>query len=195
MRALPNEAEYTVRPRTSWYIKPILLLAFCLTFNASKLSASPQVISSESSLRVAIVFSIAKFIEWPEPMSFGPIKICVVNSQPETQSALAQLNGKQVQGKTVEVVLLSPNQVRANQLEFCRVLYQEMGSDIAFSNTLPPGTVFIRDRNSTSNLVPAIMLWLGVDGRINFSVDRTRIDLAGVKVSSQLLKLAKPLRE
>lgn len=184
-----------MRPRTSWCIKPIRLLAFSLFFMVSKLSASPQVISSESSLRVAFVFSIAKFIEWPEPIFLGPIKVCAVNSQPETQTALAQLNGKLVQGRAVEVILLSPNQVRANQIEFCRVLYQDTGSDIAFSNALPAGTVFIRDRNSTSNLAPSIMLWLGVDGRINFSVDRARIDLAGVKVSSQLLKLAKPLRE
>jgi YfiR/HmsC-like len=177
------------------YLKYLHLFALSLIVIALRLNASPQVISSESSLRVAFVFSIAKFIEWPEPAFTGPIKICAVNSQPETESALAQLNGKLVQGKTLEVVLLSSNQVRANQLNECRLLYQEFGSDIAFSSALPAGTVFIRDRNSTSNLPPSIMLWLGSDGRLNFSVERARVDSAGVKVSSQLLKLAKPPRE
>jgi YfiR/HmsC-like len=121
-----------VSPRSSWHIKHVQLLALGLCLIALRLNAGPQVNSSESSLRVAFVFSIAKFIEWPEAEYSGTLKMCAVNTLPDTQTALAQLNGKVVQGKPVEIVLLSASQVRANHLAECRLLYQEMGSDIAF---------------------------------------------------------------
>ena len=182
-------------PRKSWHIRYSCFLAFSLALCTSRPIASPQVTSSESSLRVAFVFSIAKFIEWPEAEFTGPITICAANPLPETQEALNQLHGKTLQGKSVNVVLLSAKQVSANQLDGCRLLYQEAESDVAFSSQLPLGTVFIRDHSSVSNLPPSIVLWLGTDGHLNFSVDRTRLASTGAKVSSQLLKLAKPPRD
>jgi hypothetical protein len=164
-----------VAPRKSCSARYIHILAICLFLIATKLTAGPQVISSETSLRVAFVFSIAKFLNWPEANFSGPITLCAVNSLPETQLALNQLSNKSLQGTPIKVVFLTATQVHANQLEGCRLLYQEPSSSLVFSSQLLPGSVFIRDKTSTSNIPPTISLWLGEDGHLSFSVDRDRL--------------------
>ncbi|MEY4588405.1 MAG: hypothetical protein RL497_481 [Pseudomonadota bacterium] len=180
-------------PRVSWSIKQSCILAFGLALLTSRPTASPQVISSELSLRVAFVFNIAKFIEWPDVAS--RITICAANSLPDTQAALNQLNGKSLHGKTIKINFLSAQQIHAHQLDECQLLYQEIGSDLVLNRPLPLNTVFIRDRASTSNIPSSVVLWLGADGRLNFSVNSIFLKSTNVKVSSQLLKLAKPQRE
>lgn len=186
-------------PRPSWLLNLVrILVCSLLLLHVNRLDANPSKEPSEYALRVAFVFSLAKFIEWPEEKYPGSFLVCAVNTLPETQTALEQYTkGNQLRGKGIEIALLTANQVRANKLDRCRILYQEVGSELAFSSDLPAGMVYIRDRASSANVAPTILMWLSRSrgGKLRFSVERAGAEATGVKFSSQLLKLATPLGE
>lgn len=160
----------------------LILSAQCLIVSAE---------ASEAGLRVAFVYNFIKFIEWPE-LEGGELSLCVMGAQDATRQALGQLDNKMQQNRRIRVVYIDQVADIQPAVSVCELLYvTEAGVAMPIPETLPPGLLLVVDEASPVDVRVGISLMRTTDNRIEFLINDPAIDHAGVKVSSQLLKLAK----
>lgn len=147
--------------------------------------------ASEPGLRVAFVYNFLKFIEWPQHKG-QPISLCALGAEGITRQALAQLEKKTQQQRQIRVVYLDKSVDLDNYLTSCQMIYRpNSGERFLLPEQLPPGVLLVADEPDPRDGRVAIALIRTADNRIEFVINEQAIDWAGVKVSSQLLKLAK----
>lgn len=147
--------------------------------------------ASEAGLRVAFVYNFLKFIEWPQRKE-QPVSLCALGAEGVARQALAQLEKKAQPQRQIRIVYLDKPDDLDNYLTSCQMIYRpNSGERFALPEQLPPGVLLVADEPHPSDRRVAIALMRTADNRIEFVINEQAIDRAGVKVSSQLLKLAK----
>ena len=130
------------------------------------------------------------------------MRLCVLGADRDTKVALSALSGKpaiteKIDGKpvtkqAVELVFLDDPASTLQQLKSCHILYRPArATPIAIPDPLPLGVVLIADNSHPSETNVGIALMLSRAGTIEFSISAAAVNLSGVKISSQMLKLAK----
>jgi hypothetical protein len=158
--------------------------------------------SKEASVRVAFVYGFIKFSEWPNQAVSPSLRLCVLGANHDTKEALTPLNGqpaitqiingKPVVKQAVELVFLDDPAITLQQLKTCHILYRPARAmPIAVPQPLPPGVLLIADDPHPSEANVSIALMRSSEGGIEFSISAAAVNLAGVTISSQVLKLAK----
>ncbi|HWV16876.1 MAG TPA: YfiR family protein [Cellvibrio sp.] len=148
--------------------------------------------SSEAALQVAFVYNFIKFIDWPAETPSPSLRLCVVGANKEMHEALDQLNGKSANKREIELVYLTAATNASPPLESCQMIYRPSRSMvIALPQQLPKGVVLVAHEQDQRDPSASIILIRNSEGRIEFEVNPTAIAQAGIKISSQLLKLAK----
>lgn len=164
----------------------ILLCMHCLVASAQ---------ASEAGLRVAFVYNFLKFIEWPASGN-QHFRLCALNAQDVTRQSLAQLDDKQYQKRRIQVVHIDSSSDVSQQLDTCQLLYVPYsGADFELPESFPAGVLLVVDEADANDARVGISLQRTADNRIEFVINEKAIQHAGVKVSSQLLKLAKKRKE
>ena len=168
-----------------------LFAAVCL---ATGSLATAQSTVSEAELKAAYVFNFAKFAEWPTTSlaTAAAITICVVGKDP-FGDALTHLESKTIQGRAVKV----RRGLRAEELRGCHLAYFASADEKNWADiqraaesqailTLGEGDGFI-DQGGMIGLVKR-------DNRIMFDVNVDASHRAGIRLSSQVLKLARTVK-
>ncbi len=164
-----------------------------LILSAHCLVASAQ--ASEAGLRVAFVYNFLKFIEWPA-LQGSQFTLCALGAQDVTRQSLAQLDNKPYQNRRIQVAYIDSLDDVAQQLTSCELLYvPNTGADLQLPHPFPPGVLLVVDEAEPNDVRVGISLQRTADNRIEFVMNEQAIQHAGVKVSSQLLKLAKKRKE
>lgn len=167
---------------------------FALGSGAWQAHAQTQSAAEEYRLKAAFVYRFPQFVDWPAASWTGrdSLEICV--SQPNPfGSALTEL----VQGESLNGKRLVVRQVGANSpVESCHLLFVgaadgTRGDLLARAGSLPILTIgetpqFL-DRGGMINLRL-------VDRRVRFAINIAAADRAGLRLSSQLLRLAIDVR-
>lgn len=152
-------------------------------------------IAEENALKAAFIYNFAKFSEWPEEQwnRAARLRICVIGNGTDLTEAVAALESKPpVRGKTVDVRLLA----RADESSQCHILVitgrisvlpviQSLGS-------APVLTVGEADGFASAGGV--IGLYMEGD-RVRFEANPDAAQRAGLKLSSQILRLARLVRD
>lgn len=150
---------------------------------------------AEALVKAAFVFNVAKFVEWPaERLAAGaPLRLCAVGTHggPGTLAAeLLALEGKTVQGRTLEVragPTLAPLQpchmlvLLPGAPEARRVLAEAQGT-----LTFGDGEDFIEAGGIIGVTV--------VERRVRFDVNLDAARRGGIRLSAQLLRLARQVK-
>jgi len=152
--------------------------------------------SDEATLRVAFVYNFIKFIEWPEKSQDEAINLCSWQSTDDVDQALTQIKGKSVNTtQVIELLYLRTAEDVSQLLPQCQMLYEPRHSKtFPLPEALPKGLLVVSDEPDADKMGVAISLKRNQQGRIEFSVDENQMNIAGVVVSSQLLKLAKNIK-
>jgi len=156
--------------------------------------AHAQQRAAEADVKVAYLFNFAKFTEWPPAFlpAGGAVTLCVLGDD-ELGPALTVLETKTVQGRAVRV----RRGLRAEEIRGCHVLYFGAVDERAAADarrlaethatlTLGDSEGFV-ERGGMVGLVK-------VDNRITFDVNVEATHRANLKLSSQVLKLARAVR-
>lgn len=160
----------------------IILSLHCLVASAQ---------ASEAGLRVAFVYNFLKFIEWPE-LQDSQFTLCALAAQGTTRQSLAQLHNKPYEHRRIRVVYIDTVTELPSKLSSCQLLYvPATGADIQLPEPFPAGILLVVDEADVNDARVGISLQRTEDNRIEFVMNEQAIQHAGVKVSSQLLKLAK----
>jgi hypothetical protein len=172
--------------RTQWSLVVAALIA-C----AAGLSAE---VVPESRLKAAILSKFPQFIEWPDGAVEGrqTIDICLAAPDPFGADLQDMVNGEELNGRTLAVRRVdAPTQVPA-----CHVLFLPARSDarrtlLAAARRLPVLTVSDDPDFLDAGGIVALRL---VDGRVRFEVNDGAARGVGLRISSQLLRLALSVR-
>jgi hypothetical protein len=169
-----------------------LLLWGCLSTYGMSWGQTPG--AREYELKAAFLYNFTKFVEWPAS-SFknenSPFVLGILGVDP-FGSPLDSLKDKTVKGHKVTVRYLT----RLENFEDCHLLYisgSEKGNLRALLATLKQHPILtISDLDLFANqggMIGLVML----DNRIQFEVNLDPINGSKLKISSQLLKLAKAI--
>ena len=176
-------------------LRALLLWLACLMgalgvlWGAGAATADPP---SEAALKAAFVYNFAKFVEWPaNTAATDALTVCVAGTRPELATSLAGLAGKSAQGRALAV----KNNVLAADLDSCQVLY--LGSDASALAGQARGRAGLLTVSDVPGFAQSGgMIGLFSEGeRIRFEINPRSAEAAGLKVSSQLIKLAKVVQE
>ena len=166
-------------------LQTLLLAIAWLPLAASALAAD------EYAIKAAYLYNFAKFVEWP-PSAFtgddAPLHICIINDNP-FGDALASLRGKTVGSHAVSVQALPSHSDGSG----CHIVFISRSQEPRLRNLL--ATFSKRPALTVSDIEDfaqrgGIIGLIEVEQRIQFAINLAAMRRAGLKLSSQLLKLA-----
>lgn len=170
----------------------IMLTLMLLQWLVGAPSAEAQSVS-ETQIKAAYLFSFAKFVKWPVgtlPAASDPIRLCILNDSFFQAELDLVARNKSIDGHPVLVILVQ----NAGQSRGCQELFI---STAAKQNPLPiieslRGTTVLTV-GETDGFVEegGIINFILQDDRVHFEVNQKAADKAGIKMSFQLLSLAK----
>lgn len=151
--------------------------------------------ASESALKLAFAYNFAKFTEWsPTALPNGaPLLLCLARGDSDFAAALTGLHGKVVKGRTARTLVIT----RPAEADPCHVLMLPAAAD-------PSPAEYVRLVRKTDILTVSdavgfidaggMIQLIRVDNRLQFDINLGATQRAGLKMSSQLLRLAHALR-
>ncbi len=151
--------------------------------------------SQEYELKAAFLFNFAKFTEWPEKSFSNESNICIgVLGEDPFGSAIDSLSGKIVKGKKVEVIRYS----NVEDIRECHILFVSDSEKKNLKHIL--GHIKNKNMLTVSDIKKfcdygGMINLVTVDNKIGFEINLASSKLAGLNISSQLLKLAKRVIE
>lgn len=149
---------------------------------------------TEYEVKAAFIHNIAKFVEWPAATGTkGALRLCVLG-QDQFGSALDTLRGKPIGNTVWEVVPVD----RQSNLRQCRVLFiaaSESGNLRQVLDDIKGRAVLtIGDTGGYAGQGVIVNFYLE-QNRVRFEINPQAASRAGLRISSQLLKLARIVAE
>jgi hypothetical protein len=174
--------ESLSRSRCAGWTRCILFAA--LLFAKPLAIAQPAV--AEPNLKAAIVFTLAKFAEWPAGQQPDEsMSLCVLSAGEPLNSAFSALDSKRVHGRPLRVRILGAREDLA-------------GCHIVFTSAQPPrpvaGRLTVGDGPRFAEAGGMVGL-VTANERIQLEMNLAVASGAGMKFSSQLLRLARLVGE
>lgn len=170
-----------------------ILLVLALGFGiATAVSGQPPL--QEQQAKAAFLFNFARYVEWPErafASRESPLLICVLGRD-AFGSALTAVERRQIQGHPLQVRV----GVSAETARGCHVIFisdSEHRRLAPILRTLGSEPILtVSDIDGFIDVGGAIGLVQG-EQRLEFEINRDALDLAQLKASSNLLRLARNL--
>lgn len=148
---------------------------------------------AESRLKVAFLFNFAKFVTWPEPEFSTQLSIMMcISGESGLGDALNALKGKTAQGREVVV----KRDVKLEQIPYCHIVYVSSSEKPRISKILTEagkGVLTVSDLPAFTDAGGIIGLTVS-DNKVGFDVNLEAAQQADLKISAQLLKVARGVR-
>jgi hypothetical protein len=148
--------------------------------------------TAESAVKAGFVYNFAKFTEWPMDVfatANAPLNLCVAGNQP-LSGKLSLLQGRMAQG---HVISLRGNP-RPEDINACHILYidemDERRLGVLLGQVASVPVLTVSDIDGFTGYGGIIGMHLNGE-RVQFSINLAAARQAGLKLSSQLLRLGK----
>lgn len=161
-----------------------------LLLAANSLPVAPE--ASEYEVKAAFLYNFSKFVDWPEEAfsaSEAPLEICVLGDNPFGGTLVAAVRDKQVNGRQISVRHVPS----VGETRGCHIAFIHASESRRLEQILDP---LRRTPTLTVSDMPSFAERGGVIGlkvdkkRVRFEVNMVAAREAGLKLSSQLLKVA-----
>ena len=142
-------------------------------------------------IKAAIVYNIAKFVEWPP--SAQPLEICMLPQDPFRSFIEAFTADKEVKGRKIKVSVVDLGKISREQKTVCQILF--IGERF---NDLKSKLNEILTMQGLLTICDVQSLYWGACGaqifednnKARIAIDKEQLEKAGLKISSELLDLA-----
>ncbi|MBL8398398.1 MAG: YfiR family protein [Candidatus Accumulibacter sp.] len=149
----------------------------------------------EDAVKAAYVYNFAKFVDWPDELwsKSTTVRVCATGARNAFFHALTALDPRlSIRGKEIEVRTIS----RAHEAAHCHLLVvtgsESVGEWLRHARTLPVLTV--GDAEGFATVGGVIGLFVE-RGKVKFEINQDAALRAGIKLSSRLVKLARPVKD
>jgi hypothetical protein len=173
----------------------ILVVIFSLSvLMAETITAQAQ---QASQVKAAFLFNFAKFVEWP-PGTFANDQAAIIlgfSDRDPLAEALETLQGKVVQGRRLETKRCrSPEDFRRCQILFASAS-ERSGLPQILSSLRTSPVLTVTDEVDNFAKLGGIINLIRVEDKIRFEISLNNARRSGLKISSQLMKLAITVEE
>jgi hypothetical protein len=169
------------------------LLLVVLSLSGFRAEAAPPPAPKASQVKAAFLFNFAKFVEWP-PGTFANDQTALVlgfyQGNPMAE-ALEALQGKVVQGRRLEVKRCR----EPEEAKQCQIFFASASEKLKLPRILGvlrnSPVLTVTDEVDDFAQLGGIINLIIVEDKIRFEICLNNAGQSGLKISSQLLKLAK----
>ncbi len=182
-------------------IPAVLITALCFVVTSTmpgNVSAQDrEMITDEYRIKAAFLYNFAKFVEWPAGAfkdNRSPLMICIVGKDP-FGAALSEIRDKTVGGRTIAV-----RHVRdTGEIENCHILFISESEKEIVAQHIARGVrnraiLSVGDTRGYAQKGVVINMII-VNSKVGFEINTDAAQRAGLIIHSQLLKLAKIIKE
>ena len=173
----------------------ILCALLCALLGAVTASAADG--STDAQVKAAFVYNFAKFTEWPAAAFASPqapIRLCLSGVDETQTKAFAAIEGKPVQGREVRI---KRNPTTA-EIGECNILYvgdeEPRRAQATLQAARNASVLTVSDSEGFADTGGVIGL-VYADNRIQFEVNLAAAQRAGLKIASQVLKIARVVKD
>ena len=166
-------------------------LAWLLVLALTAAVPAAQEPTLEYRVKAAYILNFIRYVEWPAAaLGNGPIAVCVAGRNPFGTALDETVAGERIEGRAIAVrVILEPE-------AGCQVLVIPSGANAAAylrsARTMPVLTI----GESADFLGLGGIINLRVDGgSVRFDIDQSAAERVNLRISSRLLRLARPAPE
>ena len=163
---------------------------FCLALLTERTSAAQTPFVSPPTLTAAFLYTVALFTEWPAKANPGALTLCVLGDPAVAESLDRLTAGRKPHGRDIAILRLAT----AKEARPCHLLYLSGHEPARLASaldevaglpllTIGDGEQFVRIGGVAGLFVEA--------GRMRFAINTDAAGRAGLRLSSQLLSLAK----
>ena len=143
----------------------------------------------EYAVKAAFLYNFARFVEWPDDARVSPsFRICIVGDDPFGTALDDAVRGKKVHHRPVEVT--HPD---SDDLAGCHIVFVPSSEKATVPRLLTgaaaPGVLTVGETDGFTHAGGIIGMRLQ-DSKVRFDVNLQAAQRAGLRVSSELLKLA-----
>jgi hypothetical protein len=172
-------------------VKRPLQLPVVVALMLAPVLGRPVVVAPEYKVKAAFLYNFLKFVEWPAGAQQppGPLRVCVVGEDPFGPFLPEALAGKTVQDRPVEIRHLE----NKSELPGCHVAFTASSEARELSQLLAsPGAESVLTVGETDAFARGggMITFRMEQNRVRFEINREAAERAGLRISSQLLKLA-----
>jgi hypothetical protein len=173
----------------------MLSAVLCLTKEACAEDRKP----TEYDVKAAYIYNFVKFVEWPRRKSPEPggtistISVCIVGNDP-FGPALAAIEGKTAEGKKIRL----RREQSAQNMKGCEVLFISSSEEERLDRILEAvkGLSVLTIGETRGFAQKGVMINFYMESRnVRFEINPKAAERAGLKISSNLLKIARIVRE
>lgn len=160
------------------------------------IASGEDTLLDEYQVKAAFLYNVMKFVQWPaaaEVDRTSAWRFCVVGTDPFGEPLDRAIANRQVQGRSLVVQRFGPG-AEADEVARCNLLFlsvSERERTATLLAALGDAPVFTVAEWEGFTLRGGILELLIVDGKLAFVVNQRAADARGLRISSQLLKLAK----
>jgi len=168
-----------------------VLLACSLGWGMGAWAQSPA--PTDAVVKAGFVYNFAKFTEWPAgALPAGHIVLCLIGLDAQGAVSTA-IEGRPLQGRTLSV----QRNPRNDELKNCQIVYLSDVDERRQSEVLRvvrgQPVLTVGDADGFAEVGGVIGL-IAASGRMQFEINNEVAQAAGLKISSQLLRLARSVR-
>jgi hypothetical protein len=173
----------------------IAAVALFLAWSGGLWAASDAALEYE--VKAAFLYNFAKFVEWPTAAFSDPdeaLEFCILGDDPFGASIDRIVKGRAANGRAIAI----RRNVRADASESCHLIFLGAMDDSEVARVVQDvgGAPVLTVGESPSFLDEGGIIGLVIDdGKVRFEINARGAEHAGLKVSSQLLKLARSVRK
>jgi hypothetical protein len=160
-------------------------------FGCAATSAADNAGVVEARIKAAFIYNFARFIEWPPGSAQGPLRIGIQGSGNLISPLEEVVRGKTANGRSLETADVGT----ASEAEHCEILLIERSEASRVREIVqtlagkPVLTVCDGDNCLRDGAMIAFRI---VDDSVRFQINQEAAEHSGLKISSQLLKVALP---
>lgn len=158
-----------------------------LSFSGFSFGINTEV--EEYKLKAAFIYNFTMFVEWNPPISGNEFIIGVIDSSPINKHLGDIADIEKVNGKKIIIQKYD----KLEDIGFCHILFIPQNSGLPLDDIIADPdlkrTLTISEKEEYAKKGIAIN-FVEVDNKLKFEINTRTLNSAGIKASSQLLKLA-----
>ncbi len=153
----------------------------------------PPQAATESEIKAAFLFNFTKFVDWPQDVldpAAANLTVCVLDDDPFGEVLAEVIRGKAVNHRALRFHRLTGPDDPA----LCQVLFVSAAKESRLRQTLaetpPPGVLLVGESEGFAGRA-GIINFFRERNRVRFEINPGAAERARLKISSQLLRLAR----
>ena len=169
----------------------VLLLGLGIGLLGPHVATAQQATATEYEVKAAFIYNFIRFVDWPVERfdsPNAPYLVCVDGEHPFSEILFEVLKNREAKSRVIETKTLDRADPKGSA---CHVIFggvpERDGADVAVANH--PGVLTVGEGRAFAES-GGVIAFTVIDRRVRFAINLKRAEMAGLKISSQLLNLA-----